>query len=61
MCNSDIRKAIKEARLLQWEIASQMGVSEYTLCKWLRKELTDEQRQRVVSAIETLKAGAASV
>lgn len=59
MKNLEIRQAIKAARLMQYEIAAQIGVSEYTLCKWLRKELTEEQRERVYAAIAALKASEA--
>ena len=44
MKNSEIKRAIKESRIMQYEIAAQMGISEYTLCKWFRKELTAEQQ-----------------
>lgn len=53
----EVRAAIKAARLMQYEIAAQIGISEYTFCKWLRKELTEEQRKQVYSAIAALKAG----
>lgn len=44
---------------MQYEIAAQIGVSECTLCRWFRKELTDEQKALILSAIETIKAGEA--
>ena len=44
MNNSEIKRTIKESRIMQYEIAAKMGISEYTLCKWFRKELTAEQR-----------------
>ena len=59
MKNLEIRQAIKAARLMQYEVAAQIGVSEYTLCKWLRKELTEEQREQVYTAIAALKASEA--
>ncbi len=58
MKNQEIRQAIKESRIMQYEIAEQMGISEYTLCKWLRKELTAEQRERIYTAIAEIRAGA---
>lgn len=57
MNNLEIRQAIKAARLMHYEVAAQLGISEYTLCKWLRKELTEEQREQVYSAIAVLKGG----
>lgn len=57
MKNSEIKKTIKESRIMQYEIAAQMGISEYTLSKWFRKELTNEQRTQILDAIVALKAG----
>lgn len=56
MENLEIRRAIKSERLMQYEVAGKIGISEYTLCKWLRKELTDEQRTQILDAIAALKA-----
>lgn len=59
MCNIEVRQAIKAARLMYYEVAAAVGVSESTLCKWFRKPLTDEQRERVYAAIGALKGGGA--
>lgn len=53
--NMDIRKAIKEAKIHHWEIAEALSVSEMTLVRWLRKELSDEKKQLILTAIEHLK------
>lgn len=58
MHNTRIRQLIKNSRLYHYEIANKIGVSEYTLCKWLRNELTDKQRERIMQAIEELQQGA---
>jgi len=57
MNNVEIKRRIKESRIMQYEIAAQLGISEYTLCKWFRKELTDEQRMQILEAIAEIKAG----
>ena len=57
MNNSEIKRTIKESRIMQYEIAVKMGISEYTLCKWFRKELTAEQQERILAAIAALKDG----
>lgn len=59
MKNQEIKRAIKESRIMQYEIAAQIGISEYTLCKWFRKELTPEQQEQILSAIAAIKAGEA--
>lgn len=57
--NYSIKQIIKESRYRQYEIAAKIGISEYTFCKWFRKELTQEQKELILSAIEELKAGEA--
>lgn len=59
--NYSIKQIIKESRYRQYEIATKIGISEYTFCKWFRKELTQEQRELILSAIEELKTGEAHV
>ena len=49
--NKDIKQAIKAAGLKQWQVADRCGVSEFTFVRWLRHELTEEQRERIMNAI----------
>ena len=49
--NYSIKQIIKESRYRQYEIAAKIGISEYTFCKWFRKELTSEQRMQILDAI----------
>lgn len=49
--NEDIKKKIKEAGLHQYQIADLCGVSETTLVRWLRYELTSEKREMILAAI----------
>lgn len=53
MKNALIREALKEYNLKQWELADLLGISEYTLCKRLRKELPEEEKKRIVAIIKT--------
>ena len=34
-----------------------MGISEYTLCRWLRKDLKGKQLERLNSAIRKVRSG----
>lgn len=52
--NEDVRNRIRKERLLQWEVAAKIGVCEYTLVRWLRCELSDEKRKRILAAIDAL-------
>ena len=55
MKNLDVKQAIKASRFLQYEIAAQIGISEYTFCKWFRNELDVEKKELINSAISALK------
>lgn len=57
MENNDIKKIIQQSRIMQYEIATQIGISEYTFCKWFRKKLTAEQKEKILAAIAKIKAG----
>lgn len=52
--NIEIRNLIKQHRLFFYEVAEKIGITEYTFSKWLRKELTAEQKQKVLFAINEL-------
>ena len=55
MKNNDIRQMIRVLRLHHYEVAERIGISETTFCVWLRSELTEERRSRVMIAIEELR------
>lgn len=55
MKNIDIRQTILILGLRHYEVAERIGISESTLCVWLRNELTDERRAKVMKAIEELR------
>jgi len=52
--NQEIRQAIKVAGLKQWQVAKACGVNEYTFIRWLRDELSEERRNAIFKAIDTL-------
>lgn len=55
MKNNDVREEIKRAGVFHWEVADALGVAESTFCKMLRKELPEEKKQKIYSAIKTLR------
>lgn len=58
MNNLKIRNALKKAGIKQWELADLLGCAESTLCIKLRRELPDEEQQRIISIInENAKVG----
>ncbi len=54
--NQDIRKAIFDSGLYQYEIADALGIREENLCKLLRKELPQEEKEKILKVIELAKA-----
>ena len=53
--NQEIRQAIKAAGLKQWQVAKACGVNEYTFIRWLRDELSEERRNAIYRAIDSLQ------
>lgn len=53
--NQDIRDEMYISRVLQWEVAEAIGISEMTLVKWLRKEVSPEHREVIRAGIQKAK------
>ena len=54
--NQEIRNLIATNRLRNWEVADKVGISDSRFSVWLRVEMTDERKERVLKAIKQLKA-----
>lgn len=54
--NQDIRAAMNESDVKFWECAERIGISAGTLTVWLRRELPEEKKAMVLTAIETIAA-----
>ena len=52
--NEEIRDLLKETGVKQWELAYEIGINESTLCRNLRFELSDKQKDVVISIIKAL-------
>lgn len=57
MKNQEIRNAMKENNIKQWELAEMLGISENTMCRKLRKELPDEEKQHILEIIRGKEEG----
>lgn len=55
--NQTIREAAKKADLPYWRIADALGISEITLCRWLRKPLAAEKEANILQVIQMVKDG----
>ncbi len=52
--NLDIKKKLKEKGIYQYELADAMGISEFTLVKRLRKELSPEEKEQIIVIINEI-------
>lgn len=50
--NEDIKEKIKTAGLHQYQVAELCGIGESTMIRWLRKKLSAERKEKILSAIE---------
>ena len=49
--NTQIREALRERGLCQWQLADIMGIREETLSRMLRHELPADQQSEIVNMI----------
>lgn len=54
MANKEIRRLLWEHHIPLWKVAEKVGRAEVTICRWLRFELDDSKRERVLSAINEI-------
>lgn len=53
--NSDIRTLLKKHNIKHWKLADLLGVSETTLVRKLRKELSEEEKEKIFNIIKKEK------
>ncbi len=51
--NNDIREA--KGTIPTWVIAERLGIHENTFYHWMRKEMTDEEKQKIFAVIDEIK------
>ena len=51
MSGVDIRRQLQNSNMKQWELAQKLNVSESTLIRWLRTELPQEKKERILKLI----------
>lgn len=54
--NADIRKTAKTANVRLWQVAEELGISDFTLSRRLRHELPDKEKVEVLEAIRAVAA-----
>lgn len=55
MKNKEIKDSIKNANLFQWQIAEALGIGESTLCRKMRKEISEVEKKLILKTIDKLK------
>lgn len=55
MANDDIRMEAKKLGVKLWQIAEKLNISEPTMTRKLRKELSDEEKAEIRAIILELK------
>lgn len=55
MSNADVRTAAKNAGVFLYQIAAAMGISEPTMTRKLRFELSDNEKKPIYEAIERIR------
>ena len=54
MANTIVREELKLRGVRQWELAHALGVSEQTLVRWLRFELSEDKQMDMLEKIEAI-------
>ncbi len=55
--NKDIRNLLKKTGMAQWELAELLNMAESTLCVKLRRELPEEEQQKIIAVIQGCSKG----
>ncbi len=56
MCNADVREYAKASGVFLYQVAVEMGISEPTMTRKLRFELSESERKKILDVIDNLKA-----
>lgn len=55
MSNQDIRIAMIQANIKQYQVADKLGIAEHNFSRKMRYEISEKEKARVLQAIEELK------
>lgn len=54
MANEDIREKLKNNSIKYWQVANEYGITDGNFSRKLRKELTSEEKKKILNIIEKL-------
>ena len=52
--NTIVREELKTRGVRHWELAHELGISEQTLVRWLRFELSEDKQLNMLERIEEI-------
>ncbi len=55
MPNKEIRNYIRDAEVKMWQVAKALHVSDMTLYRWLRDDLSAERKEAIYKAVQAVK------
>ena len=55
MANQKLKEEINNANIKYWQIADELGITDSTFSKKLRKELPSETKEKIYAIIKKLK------
>lgn len=56
LSNNEIRKAAKTNGVFLWQVAERLKISEPTMTRKLRRELSPDEKQRIFAIIDEIAA-----
>jgi hypothetical protein len=60
MCNQLIRNEARACGVKLWQIADAIGINDGNLSRKLRRELPEEERERIIGIIHSIRDGGAT-
>ena len=57
MANEAIRKAVKDEGMHLWQLSDVLGVSEATITRWMRHEMSDAKQADIIEKINQYRKG----
>lgn len=54
MANQIIRDELREQKVYQWELAKALGISESTMVRKMRTEMSDEETTELFALIDSI-------
>ena len=54
MCNKEIRETAKRAGIHLWQVATAYGISDGNFSRKLRRELPQEEKEKILAIIDQL-------